>query len=214
MRWLKPWRAIASEFKRSESREGLARSLLRWGRWSAVVLIPVLVLALAIQSQIAVGSHAFPFHWQQNPGGGYPRWVPYHDHTNPNIYSDVFNHTFAHYYNADNNWFPYQVCNTCNNSIDGLSANYNDPAWIGAAEITYTGSHINFVTIKLDDADLNGRTYNEQHGVTCQEQGHAGGLNHRSESTTCLRDGIYGWPPPDFDQHDTDTIKSIHQHID
>lgn len=180
----------------------------------AALVGSVLVLLTVVSGRPASAYHALPFHWQQNPGGGYPRWVPYHDHTNAAIYSDVFNHTFALYYNANNNWYPYQVCNTCNNKIDGLSAYYNDPGFIGAAEITYTGSHIDYVTIKFDDADLQGRTYSEQHAVSCQEQGHAGGLDHRSESTTCLRDGSYGWPPPDFDQHDTDTIFSIHDHID
>lgn len=176
-------------------------------------------IALIVGSQTTVlASNTLGVHWPQNPGGGYPRWEPYHDHTNPSIYSNVFNHTFALYYNASNNWYPYQVCNTCFNVIDGVNAYYNDPGFIGAAQITYNSGtgHISFVTIKLDDADLAGRTYDEQHAVTCQEQGHAGGLDHvfSPTSTSCMRYGGYGWPPTDFTQHDTDTIWSIHQHTD
>jgi hypothetical protein len=176
----------------------------------------VALLVGTVQTPAFASNTLYGLHWQQNPGGGYPRWVPYHDHTNPTIYSDVFNHTFALWYYANNNWYPYQVCNTCSTKIDGVNAYYNDPSFIGAAEVSYSGSHITFVTIKLDDADLSGRTYNELHAVTCQEQGHAGGLDHvySAGSTSCMRYGGYGWPPTDFNQHDTDTLFSLNQHID
>lgn len=60
----------------------------------------------------------------RTPVADTPRWVPYHDHTNASVFpSGVgFNHNAAHHYNANNNWYPYQVCSTCYNRIDGLPA--------------------------------------------------------------------------------------------
>ncbi len=47
-------------------------------------------------------------HWEQNPGGGLNRWVPYKDRTNHTVFGSWYQHNMIHYYES-NYWRPYQV---------------------------------------------------------------------------------------------------------
>jgi hypothetical protein len=180
-----------------------------------VAMLVVTTVALGMQSPSPANAtnQWASWHWPQNPGGGYPRWVPYHDHTNASVFPSGigFNHNAAHYYSANNNWYPYQVCNTCYNRIDGLSGQYY-AIWYGITEIiSYSGNHFDFVQIRFDEIDPPS-TDNGKHAVFCHEIGHSGGLDHRaSGSGSCMVTDAF---QPDFDSHDTSLIYNIHNHTD
>ncbi len=39
-------------------------------------------------------------HWEQNPGGGLNRWVPYKDRTNHTVFGSWYQHNMIHYYES------------------------------------------------------------------------------------------------------------------
>lgn len=123
-----------------------------------------------------------------------------------------FPHTLDHYYDAADRWCPCIVCNTCSALMEGLSANYN-ASWPGLAVITSaTGSHFGTVQVKFDEADAPGKSADWIHHLMCQENGHAGGLDHRSTAVSCMYQIVTGIP--DFDAHDTSTLSGANNHAD
>lgn len=82
-------------------------------------MLLALVLTLATATPAVASNRWQSWHWPQNSGGGLGRWVPYHDHTDSAVFGTWFRHTMTHYYDANNRWYPYRVCNTCANNISG-----------------------------------------------------------------------------------------------
>jgi hypothetical protein len=187
-------------------------------RLQVVASLLVLVLTLSIgpvptaESAPATTNQWASWHWPQNPGGGYPRWVPYHDYTNASVFgpSVGVNHNMAHYYYANTNWKPYQVCGGCYGRINALSGVYGQ-TWYGITDpISGVGSHFDVVQIRLDEVKvLDGN----KHSLVCHETGHSGGLDHRWDTSSCMYGSDAAWPP-DFDAHDESVLWNIHNHID
>lgn len=153
------------------------------------------------------------YHWPQNSGGGLTRWVAYHDHTDANVFGTWFRHTMTHYYDANNRWKPYRVSESTAASMAGYSDSYG-LGWPGLTVITQlSGSHMITVEIFFEEIGASGLTDNQKHHLMCQEDGHAGGLDHRSTAVSCMYQNI-GPGIPDFDSHDTTTLYGAYGHSD
>lgn len=153
------------------------------------------------------------WHWPQNSGGGLTRWVPYHDHTDANVFGTWFRHTMTHYYDANNRWKRYRVSNSSGASLAGYSDTYGQ-GWPGLTVITQSsGSHMVTVDIYFEESGAGGLTDNQVHQLMCQEDGHAGGLDHRSTAVSCMYQNITPGIP-DFDSHDTSTLYNAYGHSD
>ena len=114
---------------------------------------------------------------------------------------------------ANNLWKPYVVCNSCGSRIAGYSANY-DMWWAGLATVTSnSGSHLGTVDVKFDEVDVVGESADLKHHLACQENGHAGGLDHRTTAVSCMYQNVSA-EIPDFDSHDTQTMYNYNNHSD
>jgi len=175
------------------------------------VLAVLLSLSVLTMSGIALADNRWPLHWKQNPGGGYDRWVPYVDQTNPSIYGSYWDHVASHYYYADDHIYPYEACSGCGGNIVGKSYYYNASWWGLTQVLSDDGTHQFAVDVHLDEADS--LTGSQIHSLICHELGHAVGLAHRSlPDWSCLRSGDV-WPE-DFDAHDTSTLWNYYYHTD
>lgn len=172
-------------------------------------LYAVLLLVL-FPSSGALASNSLSYHWPQNPGGGYSRWVNYVDQTNAAVYGNLFDHVAALYYYADNRVYPYEVSSSSARDIDAYSGLYY-ASWYGLMTPTYSGSHLSYATVQLDEAD--GLTSSQNHSLICQELGHALGLDHQTATDSCMYPTDAYWPE-DFNTHDTSTLWGLYGHTD
>lgn len=153
------------------------------------------------------------YHWPQNAGGGLTRWVAYHDHTDPNVFGTWFRHTMTHYYDANNRWSPYRVSESTPAPMAGYSDSYG-LGWPGLTVITQrSGSHMVTVEIFFEETGAGNLTDNQVHHLMCQEDGHGGGLDHRTTAVSCMYQNITPGIP-DFDGHDTTTLYDAYGHSD
>lgn len=178
-----------------------------------VALFMALALVLMAARPAVAGNRWLSWHWPQNSGGGLSRWVPYHDHTDSSVFGEWFQHTMGHYYDANNRWYPYRVCNTCASNISGYSDRYPF-SWYGETRVVQnSGWHFVVVEIFFNEATASGLNDAKKHRLMCQEDGHAGGLDHRQSTDTCMYEYTDVWPQ-DFDQHDTSALYAIYEHSD
>ncbi len=202
---------------RDEGDEPVRRSERRRVVRRAAAIIGAAALALSTTGLSALpvaGSNRWgSWHWPQNSGGGLTRWVPYHDHTDSNVFGTWFPHTMTHYYDANNRWKPYRVSNSSAASLAGYSDTYGQ-GWPGVAVITQSsGSHMVTVDLYFEESGAGGLTNNQVHHLMCQEDGHGGGLHHRTTAVSCMYQNIAPGIP-DFDSHDTTTLYDAYGHSD
>lgn len=91
---------------------------------------------------------------------------------------------------------------------------YGNTGWLGLARLLdYDGGtcEIKRAEALMNQSYLDGGSYDEtdDRHVTCQEQGHTIGLDHRKgpRNQTCMNDTFLGFP--DFDEHDAATVAEI-----
>lgn len=115
-------------------------------------------------------------------------------------------------------------CKATSGRVEVCNASYGNTGWLGIASISITGgTHITSSTVKLNDTYFNTAQYNTpawRNMVTCQEVGHAFGLDHQDENFTnpnlgtCMdytNDPSTNQHP---NQHDYDQLVSIYSHLD
>jgi hypothetical protein len=89
------------------------------------------------------------------------------------------------------------------------TANYGAVGWAGLTELTLNGHHIVKVRVRLNDYYVTSRGLRRL--VSCHELGHTVGLAHRSESSSCMKQGMTRAHP---DAHDYQEINIIYKHLD
>jgi len=111
-------------------------------------------------------------------------------------------------------------CRPRSGRVEVCNAAYGNNGWLGLASVWASGTHITQATVKLNDTYYNTPTYNTpawRQSVTCQEIGHAFGLDHQSEDRnvnmgTCM--DYYGVPNLRPNPHDYDQLALIYTHRD
>jgi hypothetical protein len=103
---------------------------------------------------------------------------------------------------------------TGGNEIIGDAGFYGGTGWLGIAQITnYNSSQCAILAAQalMNQSYLDGGGYGEtaDRHVTCQEIGHALGLDHRKgkKNKTCMNDQVLSYAY--FDNHDADTLAAI-----
>ena len=116
-----------------------------------------------------------------------------------------------------------RLCRAVNGRVEVCNSKYGNNGWLGIATIWASGNHITQGTVKMNDTYFNTSKYNSpawRQFVTCQEIGHAFGLNHQDEEFgnqnlgTCMdypSDPSTNQPP---NHHDYDMLESIYAHLD
>jgi hypothetical protein len=115
-------------------------------------------------------------------------------------------------------------CRPTTGRVEVCSATYGANGWLGVAGIYITGGeHITKAYVKLNDTYFNTSTYNTtawRNLVSCQEVGHAFGLDHQDENFnnanlgTCMdytSDPSSNQHP---NQHDYAQLETIYSHLD
>lgn len=126
-------------------------------------------------------------------------------------------------------------CRGVAGTIQVCNASYGNTGWLGIASISITGgTHITQATVKLNDTYFNSAQYNTpawRNMVTCQEVGHAYGLDHQDTNFsnynlgTCMdytnapSGGVvggfnYGPSNQAPNAHDYDELNTIYSHLD
>lgn len=167
-------------------------------------------------SSPTVATHAYDYavHWEQNPGGGLNRWVPYKHRPANGVFADWYQHVMIHYYEADNRWRPYRVYGSDPAKI--IAKSYWDAAiWYGdtKAQTTAPADHRHFIEVNHIFNERELTTSSEIHTVMCHEIGHAGGLDHNPSKSSCIYKNHF-LAAQDFTEHDSDEIKWLHGHSD
>lgn len=114
-------------------------------------------------------------------------------------------------------------CKGVSGRVEVCSSKYGRTGWLGVASIWLQGSHITQGTVKLNDTYFVTATYNTgawRNLVTCQEVGHALGLDHQDENFdntplgTCMDYSNDPTPNQHPNQHDYDELELIYAHLD
>jgi predicted Zn-dependent protease len=101
-----------------------------------------------------------------------------------------------------------QRCAWIRGAVHLCSGNYGNTGWVGLTNYAVSGRHIIGVRIRLNTPYIPVR-YRQM--VACHELGHALGLAHRAQSTSCMKQGVTREHP---DQHDYGELATIYQHLD
>jgi len=116
-----------------------------------------------------------------------------------------------------------KTCKATTGRVEVCNSKYGFNGWLGVARINVSGSHITKATVKLNDSYFNTPTYNTtawRNLVSCQEVGHAFGLDHQDEAFdnanlgTCMdytNDPSSNQHP---NKHDYDMLVTIYTHLD
>lgn len=117
-----------------------------------------------------------------------------------------------------------KTCKATPGMVQVCNANYGNNGWLGIAGISITGgNHITQSYVKLNDTYFNTAQYNTpawRNLVSCQEVGHAFGLDHQDEDFnnanlgTCMdysNDPSTNQHP---NAHDFAQLESIYAHLD
>lgn len=114
-------------------------------------------------------------------------------------------------------------CKATSGMVQVCNSNYGNNGWLGIAGISVSGSHITSAYVKLNDSYFNSSTYNTpawRNLVSCQEVGHAFGLDHQDANFdnpnlgTCMdytSDPSTNQHP---NKHDYDQLAAIYAHLD
>ena len=114
-------------------------------------------------------------------------------------------------------------CRASAGRVEVCNASYGRTGWLGVASISARGGHITSSTVKLNDTYFSMPQYNspeERLLVTCQEIGHAFGLDHQDDNFdnanlgTCMD---YGNDPTGNERpnaHDFEQLETIYGHLD
>lgn len=117
-------------------------------------------------------------------------------------------------------------CRPTAGRVEVCNAAYGNNGWLGVAQIWISGRHITQATTKLNDTYFRTATYNTpawRRLVTCQEIGHAFGLDHQDETFdnpnlgTCMDYTSDPDGPPSNEhpnQHDYEELNTIYSHVD
>ena len=126
-------------------------------------------------------------------------------------------------------------CRGVAGTIQVCNSTYGNTGWLGIASISITGgTHITQGTVKLNDTYFNSAQYNTpawRRMVSCQEVGHAYGLDHQDTNFnnynlgTCMdytnapAGGVVGGfdygPSNEYpNAHDYDELNTIYSHLD
>lgn len=114
-------------------------------------------------------------------------------------------------------------CKTVAGTTQVCNSTYGFNGWLGIAGISVSGSHITAAYVKLNDSYFNTATYNTpvwRQFVTCQEVGHAFGLDHQDENFnnanlgTCMDYTNDPTPNQHPNSHDYAQLESIYSHLD
>lgn len=123
-------------------------------------------------------------------------------------------------------------CRGVAGTIQVCNSTYGNTGWLGIASISITGGvHITQATVKLNDSYFNSAQYNTpawRNMVSCQEVGHAYGLDHQDTNFTntnlgsCMDytnspsgGGSNGSLDNEFpNAHDYDELNTIYSHLD
>ncbi len=116
-----------------------------------------------------------------------------------------------------------KTCKATAGMVQVCNNTYGNNGWLGIAGISVSGSHITAAYVKLNDSYFNTATYNTsawRNMVTCQEVGHAFGLDHQDTNFdnanlgTCMdytnNPGTNQHP----NNHDYDMLQTIYGHVD
>ena len=115
-------------------------------------------------------------------------------------------------------------CNALAGTVQICNTTYGNTGWLGIASISITGgTHITQGTVKLNDTYFNTAQYNTpawKNMVSCQEVGHAFGLDHQDTvfSNANLGTCMDYTNDPSTNQHpnahDFEQLATIYQHLD
>jgi hypothetical protein len=116
-----------------------------------------------------------------------------------------------------------KTCKITAGRVEVCNATYGNNGWLGIAGISVSGTHITGAYVKLNDSYFNTATYNTpewRNLVSCQEVGHAFGLDHQDENFsnanlgTCMDYTNNPSTNQHPNQHDYDQLVSIYSHLD
>jgi len=114
-------------------------------------------------------------------------------------------------------------CRPKSGQVEVCNATYGNNGWLGIAQVWVSGSHITQGVVKLNDTYFNTPTYNTtawRNLVSCQEVGHALGLDHQDEDFsnpplgTCMDYTSDPTPNQHPSVHDYEELDSIYAHLD
>ena len=115
-------------------------------------------------------------------------------------------------------------CRPTAGRVEVCNSKYGNNGWLGVAQIWITGgTHITQAIVKLNDYYFNTPTYNTtawRNLVSCQEVGHAFGLDHQDENFnnanlgTCMDYTNSPGTNQHPNQHDYAQLESIYAHLD
>lgn len=117
-------------------------------------------------------------------------------------------------------------CRPTSGRVEVCNSTYGNNGWLGVAQVWVSGGHITQGTVKLNDTYFNTATYNTpgwRNLVSCQEVGHALGLDHQDTNFsntnlgTCMDYTNNPYGPPDNqhpNSHDYEQLVTIYTHLD
>ncbi len=101
-----------------------------------------------------------------------------------------------------------QNCAYIRGKVHICSGSYGNTGWVGLTQFKAQGHHIIAVRVRLN-THLIPRNFDTT--VTCHELGHSIGLGHRSQSTSCMKQGRTSSRP---DSNDYSSLDKIYAHLD
>lgn len=116
-----------------------------------------------------------------------------------------------------------KTCKATAGRVEVCNAKYGANGWLGIAGISVSGSHITASYVKLNDTYFNTATYNTpawRNLVSCQEVGHAFGLDHQDENFsnanlgTCMDYTNNPSTNQHPNAHDYEQLETIYAHLD
>lgn len=114
-------------------------------------------------------------------------------------------------------------CKIVSGTVQVCNEKYGFNGWLGIAGLSVSGSHITGAYVKMNDSYFNTSTYNTpawRQSVTCQEIGHAFGLDHQDENFNNANLGscMDYTNDPSTNQHpnahDFEQLETIYAHVD
>lgn len=114
-------------------------------------------------------------------------------------------------------------CRTTSGRVEICNAKYGNNGWLGVAQVWVSGLHITQGTVRLNDTYFHTPTYNTtawRNLVSCQEIGHAFGLDHQDENFdnvplgTCMDYTRDPTPNQHPNVHDYEELDTIYTHLD
>ncbi|MBI2682851.1 MAG: hypothetical protein HYX26_06475, partial [Acidobacteriales bacterium] len=114
-------------------------------------------------------------------------------------------------------------CRATSGRVEVCNSKYGNNGWLGIAQIWANGLHITQGTVRLNDTYFSTPTYNTtawRNLVSCQEVGHALGLDHQDATfdnpnlNTCMDYTNNPASNQHPNSHDYDELVTIYSHLD